>query len=653
MAGIREELTLVDKFTNVFNRFINLGNQAAGQATAVEAGNNRMTAAADNAAKSFTRSGENLAFYQKMLQETERRMDSLTSKLYFAEVVPDGSRRQQRNIDAWRKQTDLLEAEQQRLKSAIAAATGEAVNLAPNIQKAVEPTRNVHNEFRSMVGTIVKITALLGGLMAGKKFLELGFKTDSYERMFESRLGDQQVGAAAFQHYKDMADKNGFKYEDVMQGVMSFMGMTSNPHQLDALTMLAKRMSVFDTQGQGLKGAQFSLQEAMAGNFQSLHRRFSIGTGMIKAAGVEDAAKAGDMDKFIQGMEKLFAMRNMSEEAFNNLMKSPQRQLETFENRWHNSMASMAQAVILRMLPALTMLSDALASPAGQMFMSMLANTIGFAAWGVLMLANGFIGLMQILEPLIPALEIVFYTLLITGAVKAAMALWAMIPPLLTQLAVWGIMNLPILAVVGIIVTLLALFLKFPEVLGIVTGTVYAFGTAFVNIIKMVCNQFTGLYNLISDGLSKLTLGNMSLGHIAPLEYGNIGYNYQKGKAWGTELATKAGDYLSGIVPKMPTMPTAPFDNFPGSTEIPNVDKVKHVGKIHEPVKLSNEDLKMLLDLADRDYVNKINMTQLTPEVHVHVDTGGGDVDAEQVADRIKHMLIEQAASSTNLAYGG
>lgn len=671
MAGIREEITLIDKFSSVFDRFINMGNRAASQASVVEASTNRMAnAAADvsqklanigsgsasglgNASRSFEAATESVNFYKKMLTETERQMDSITKKLYMADVMP-GGKRQQSSVDMWRKQSDALEAESQRLKTAIASASGEATKLAPAIKSAVDPTKSMHNEFKSMAGTVMKITALLGGLYAGKQFLELGFKTDTSERMLQARFGNADVGSAAFQHYKDMANHYGFKQEDVFAGVNSFMGMTTVPKQLDDLTMLAKTMSVFDTQGQGLKGAQFSLQEAMAGNFTSLHRRFSIGTDQIKSSGVDKAAKAGDMPAFIAGMQKLLQMRNMGGEAFNNMMKSPQRQLETFENRWHNTMANMAQAVVLRLLPALSRLSDFLASPMGEKFMNALAMGIGFTASAVLWLVNGFFALMQVLEPFEPVLEVIFWTLLIAGAYTAATALWAMIPPLVMQFSMWAIMNAPMLAVIGIIVVLLSLFLKFPETFGIISGAVYAFGTVFMNVLKFVGNYWITLFNQISSDLNKLSMGKVNLGHIDKYEYGNPLDSYNTGKAWGTDAATRLGETLKNITPSMPNISTAPFDNFPGQfAPGGNINKVGHVGKIHEPVKLSNEDLKMLLDISDRDYVNKINVTQLTPSVHVQVDTGGGQVDADGVAERIKHLLIEQAATSTNIAYEG
>ncbi|WP_139214874.1 hypothetical protein, partial [Pelosinus propionicus] len=423
----------------------------------------------------------------------------------------------------------------------------------------------MHNEFKGIASTVLKITALLGGLYGAKKFVELGFKTDSYERMLQARLSNNEIGSAAFQHYKDMANHYGFKQEDVFAGVNSFMGMTTVPKQLDELTMLAKTLAVFDTQGQGLRGAQFSLQEAMAGNFTSLQRRFSIGHSQIEASGAKQAAKAGDMEGFVAGMQKLLKMRNMGGEAFDNLMLSPQRQLESFTNRWHNHMANMAQSVVLRLLPAIRLISDLFFDTDGKMTsfgenfigaLGFVAGALAYSVAGVLWLINAIGQLWDAIDPLKPAIEVIFWTLLITGAYTAAAALYAMIPPLLIQFSIWAIMNAPVLAVIGVVVILISLFLRFPEVFGVVVGAINAFGTAFMNVLKFIGNYWISLFNQISSDLNKLSMGKINLGQVDKMSYGNSLNAYNTGKAWGTDAAARLRDTLKNITPSMPTIST-------------------------------------------------------------------------------------------------
>ena len=64
----------------------------------------------------------------------------------------------------------------------------------------------------------------------------------------------------------------------------------------------------------------------------------------------------------------------------------------------------------------------------------------------------------------------------------------------------------------------------------------------------------------------------------------------------------------------------------------------------------SNEDLKSLVDVATRRYVNNINLTSQTPVITINgQNTGRTKEDREALADAIKLVLAEQwAAGATN-----
>ena len=65
---------------------------------------------------------------------------------------------------------------------------------------------------------------------------------------------------------------------------------------------------------------------------------------------------------------------------------------------------------------------------------------------------------------------------------------------------------------------------------------------------------------------------------------------------------------------------------------------------------LSNEDLKSLVDVATRRYVNNINLTSQTPVITINgQNTGRTKEDREALADALKLVLAEQwAAGATN-----
>ena len=76
----------------------------------------------------------------------------------------------------------------------------------------------------------------------------------------------------------------------------------------------------------------------------------------------------------------------------------------------------------------------------------------------------------------------------------------------------------------------------------------------------------------------------------------------------------------------------------------------KDVNGIKKSVDLSNEDLKSLVDVATRRYVNNINLTSQTPVITINgQNTGRTKEDREALADAIKLVLAEQwAAGATN-----
>ena len=74
----------------------------------------------------------------------------------------------------------------------------------------------------------------------------------------------------------------------------------------------------------------------------------------------------------------------------------------------------------------------------------------------------------------------------------------------------------------------------------------------------------------------------------------------------------------------------------------------KDVGSIEKSVDMSKEDLQALVDVAERKYVNQINLTAQTPVINVSgQNTGNTAEDRKNLADAIRDILIEQVASGS------
>ena len=79
---------------------------------------------------------------------------------------------------------------------------------------------------------------------------------------------------------------------------------------------------------------------------------------------------------------------------------------------------------------------------------------------------------------------------------------------------------------------------------------------------------------------------------------------------------------------------------------------------IEKSVNMADEDLKNLVDMAERRYVNNINLTAQTPVITVNgANTGRTQADRQALADTIASIVQEQAASgsmrATARAYSG
>ena len=79
--------------------------------------------------------------------------------------------------------------------------------------------------------------------------------------------------------------------------------------------------------------------------------------------------------------------------------------------------------------------------------------------------------------------------------------------------------------------------------------------------------------------------------------------------------------------------------------EIANVGTVN---KIEGDVNLSDEDVKILRDLAEMKYMQKIELKTLAPEINVSIpESAAGTLSAEEVAATVQTVLIEQMSAHT------
>lgn len=179
----------------------------------------------------------------------------------------------------------------------------------------------------------------------------------------------------------------------------------------------------------------------------------------------------------------------------------------------------------------------------------------------------------------------------------------------------------------------------------------YDMSITSLKYIQNVAQGLEGLINMIpgvevnmTSGIDKL-IGKLEYGrnwtikqngykeYIKPWENFDLGKSYKAGYNWGANLG-KSGLMGTGT----------------GELEIPQAADVKdlltnidkNTGKIAKTVDLSDEQIKMLVDVAERKYVNNVNLTSQTPMITVQgQNTGNTEKDARNLADTLRDILVD------------
>lgn len=127
----------------------------------------------------------------------------------------------------------------------------------------------------------------------------------------------------------------------------------------------------------------------------------------------------------------------------------------------------------------------------------------------------------------------------------------------------------------------------------------------------------------------------MAKADFTPLERLDYGNAWNAGYGWGAGLFSS--DAQSGQ-----QSPFTAYDDI--ATQLSGIGG--DVSSIKKSVDLSKEDIKSLVDVAERRYVNNINLTAQTPIVTVNgANTGRTAADRRDLANAIRDILLEQRAA--------
>lgn len=181
--------------------------------------------------------------------------------------------------------------------------------------------------------------------------------------------------------------------------------------------------------------------------------------------------------------------------------------------------------------------------------------------------------------------------------------------------------------------------------------------------IEDLINKIPGVEVSLTSGINHV-LGQMSgerqavvdssgwKEYVTPWDF----VNYSDAWNQGSEIGSKIGNALENfsLSDAISSFASSAYDSVAG-----NLNSIAgDVGSIKKSVNMSDEDIKSLVDIAERRYVNNVNLLTQAPVINVSgQNTGDSAADRKALGDAIRDILIEQASAgtvrSTARAYSG
>ena len=653
MGQVNERLILTDDFTAAFTRFLNLGESAVKTAGDVNSSIIAMGRSSnDIAAAGFSMLDQKISDLTGKIQESNN---------VLTEMIGNQSR---------------LGQETQKTND----QAGKLLSTFKRIAAAAGVTTLVRN-FLDFSDTQTQITARLNLMNDGLQ------TTDQLSEMiYQSALRSK----SAYSDTADAVGKMGLNAKNAFssnQELIAFteqvnkqfkIGGASAQEQANAMVQLTQAMAAGVLRGQDLN----SILAAAPGIARTIEESMGWASGSIKQY-AEDGKVTAQVVK-----NALLDMAEQTNQKFESIPMTLSDAMTQGQNIVQHSVKQMAQSW-----------NDFIQTDKGQEILgevislfSVLAQvgTDALAAVGA-----GALWVHENMDMIIPILAAVGagFLLLEAQSVGAALA----------SAAAWAAANWPILLFASLFAVALVAAQQFGfgmqgagAVAGYVFGMVYAtgyntfatlwnviaaFAEFFVNVwddplgatvhlFSSVLDTILSMVETVAGAIDALTGSHLQgavsgfRGKISDWVDSTFGENAVQIKRMAnldvSATAKQFGDYGANLGSKIENLDldisklAGSFGDLDlsGNGDIDKVAKVGKVGKVDD-IKLSDEDLKIYRDLAERRYMNRIELKTMAPEINVTIPpSSGGNLTADDVSEHLRKMLIEEMNSQTPVPHG-
>lgn len=699
MGVINETFVLTDNFSSTFNTFEAAGNRAL----------NRIVTLDQSVTDLFNKnSGATVAAVQDVGSAVQKTNQLLTKANQSAYMLDQNLSR------AMGRSSGAVIGSIRQLGVQIRQENQELLKAISNQRQHTAEIENTNKSAKGLLSTIKKVAAATGAMVLTKMFLstadaqsQVNAKLDLINDGLQSTEALQDMIFASAQRtrtsYLDTANvvaKIGQNAKDAF---------TNNAELIQFAENLNKQFVIAGASQQEIASASLQLTQALGAGVlrgEELNAVFESAPNIIRTIADYLGVSVGEI-------RELAADGAITAEIVKNAMLSA---TDEIDKTFRDMPMTLSQAFTMgkneiqkSLQDSFEGWSDYLQTDEAQQAMTKLINLFSLAAQigvGALsIIGKGALWVSNNLDFIIPVLAAigVAYAILRAQAIKTALI---SIAGALKTAGAWMLAHWPILLLVAVLAGALIAAQQFgfgmQEVgswVGQVFGTIYAVGynvfATLWNVIAAFAEFFANVFNdpvaaiahLFADALDAiLSMVETVAGAIDALTGSNLqgavsgfrdnlsswvdntfGENAIQIKRMANldvgATAAEWGNYGADLGSKLDNMDISldslkdTFEGFDASSipaagdlDVGNVGRVK---KIDGDVNLADEDIKLYRDLAERRYMNNVELQTLAPQISVSIpESAAKNLTSKDIADKLKVLLIQQAAAHTSVSHG-
>lgn len=689
MGKIQENLVLTDEFTAAFTRFLTLGESAVGATERINNSINMMGQSANTiAAAGFNTLDQKITELSGKIQEQGAALQALGDTA--------------NSISG--KGFDQMTA-------AIKEGNSALIDTIENQSRLGRETQKTNDQASKLLSTIKRIAAAAGVTTLVRSFLDfsdtqaqinarLNLMNDGFQTTNELSEMIYQSALRSKAAYSDTADAVG------NMGLNAGNAFSSNQELIAFTEQVNKQFKIGGASAQEQSNAMVQLTQAMAAGVlrgQDLNSILAAAPGIARTIEESMGWASGSIKQYAEDgkvtaqvvKNALLDMADQTNQKFESIPMTLSDAMTQAQNIVQHEVKQMAQSWndFIQTDQGQEVLGEAIS------LLSVMAQVGTDALSGIGSAALFVADNMDMILPILAAVGLGFL-LVKAQAVQAALGSAAAAG---IHMASWAVANWPILLLVALFAGALIAAQQFGIGMqevggwgGQVFGMTYAVGynvfATLWNVIASFAEFFANVFNdpvaaiahLFSNALDTiLSMVETAAGAIDALTgshlQGAVSGFRGKLSGWVDDTfgenaiqikrmanldigatASEWGNYGANLGSKLDNLDldigklAGSFNDLDlsGGNNIDKVAKVGKVGKVDD-IKLSDEDLKIYRDLAERRYMNKIELKTLAPEINVSIpESAGGNLTADDVTDYIRKMLIEQMNSQTSVSHG-